>query len=77
MPDTYPGQLTGLHRAWSERGSSVPCVNRTIRHRSADWMARHLVDEASPELAHLREDAALWRPKRQRKYSAIRATRTS
>jgi hypothetical protein len=34
-------------------------------------MMRHLVGETTPELEHLRADAALWRPKRQRKYSAI------
>jgi len=32
---------------------------RMIRHSPAYWMMRHLVGEATPELEHLREGAAL------------------
>jgi hypothetical protein len=31
-----------------------------IRHRPADWVMRHLVGEATPELELLRESAALY-----------------
>ena len=30
---------------------------RIIRHGRADWMMRHPVGEATPELEHLRSDA--------------------
>jgi hypothetical protein len=42
-----------------------------IRHSPAYWMMRHLVDEATPWVEHLREDAALCGPSVGRKYSAI------
>jgi hypothetical protein len=42
-----------------------------IRHSPADWMMRRLVGEATPELEHLREDAALCGPSVSRKYSAF------
>jgi hypothetical protein len=41
-----------------------------IRHRPADWMMRHLVGEATPELELLREGAALCGSSVSRKYSA-------
>jgi hypothetical protein len=42
-----------------------------IRHSPADWMMRHLVGEATPELEHLREGAPLCGPSVSRKYSAF------
>jgi hypothetical protein len=42
-----------------------------IRHRPADWVMRHLVGEATPELELLREGAALCGSSVSRKYSAI------
>jgi hypothetical protein len=38
-----------------------------IRHGRADWMMRHPVGEATPELEHLRSDAAWSRPSVSRK----------
>ena len=42
-----------------------------IRNSPADWMMRHLVGKATPELEHLREGGALCSPSVSRKYSAI------
>jgi hypothetical protein len=38
-----------------------------ISHRRADWMMRHPVGEATPELEHLRSDAARSHPSVSRK----------
>jgi hypothetical protein len=44
---------------------------RMIRHSPADWMIRHLIGEATPELEHLRGCVALCGPSASRKYSAL------
>lgn len=40
-----------------------------IRYGRADWMVRHLIGEAMPELKHLRSDAAQGCLSVSRKYS--------
>jgi hypothetical protein len=45
---------------------------RRITHQSlADLMMHHIVSKATPELEHLRADAACGGPSVSRKYSAI------
>jgi hypothetical protein len=53
------------------QGVVVQSLKTHDRHSPVVWMMRHLVDEATPELEHLREGAAPCGKSVSRKYSAL------